>query len=232
LHTCGADEVAILRTTPELLQLGPREFFDRVVRSAFAARALVEGDNFGFGRNRAGSVDDLRTYCREAGIGFAVVPPQTYHDVRVSSSRVREALVRGEVAGAALLLGRPYRLRGTVGSGAHRGQSIGFPTANLEGVETLVPGNGVYAVRVVHGSETWPAAVNIGPNPTFGEHARKIEAHLIGFAGQLYGQPLALDFVARLRDTRPFPGKEALVEQLRQDVEQARRLLSESETVQ
>jgi riboflavin kinase / FMN adenylyltransferase len=232
LHACGADEVVMLRTNRELLQLRAREFFERVIRSGFAARALVEGDNFGFGRDREGTVDTLRTYCRDAGIGLDIVSPVEVNGVRVSSSRVREALVRGDVHNARVLLGRPYRLRGIVGSGARRGQTLGFPTANLERVETLVPGNGVYAVQVPYGGQTWPGAANVGPNPTFGEQARKIEVHVIGFQGDLYGQPLTVEFCARLRDTRPFAGVEQLVGQLRADVDQAQRLIAESEKSQ
>jgi riboflavin kinase/FMN adenylyltransferase len=139
---------------------------------------------------------------------------------------VRDALERGDVGAAATLLGRPYRLRGVVGVGQRRGRTIGFPTANLEGLATLVPADGVYAVRVRRESSAaepaWAGAANVGPNPTFGEDARKVEVHLIGFAGDLYGQTLAVDFVRRLRDTRPFASVGELVEQLRRDVEQAR----------
>jgi riboflavin kinase/FMN adenylyltransferase len=130
------------------------------------------------------------------------------------------------VGEAGLLLGRPHRLRGTVGRGRQRGAGLGFPTANLEGMPTLVPGDGVYAVRAEARGTAWPGAANVGPNPTFGEQARKVEVHLIGFAGDLYGQPLAVDFVRRLRDTRPFAGVGELKAQLRRDVEQARRALS------
>jgi riboflavin kinase/FMN adenylyltransferase len=143
----------------------------------------------------------------------------------VSSSRVREALVRGAVREAAELLGRPHRLHGQVGTGQRRGQQLGFPTANLERVETLVPGDGVYAVRVFWQGSAWPGAANIGPNPTFGEQDRKVEVHLIGFEGSLYGQRLAVDFLDRLRDTRPFSGPTELAAQLKKDVEQARRLV-------
>jgi riboflavin kinase/FMN adenylyltransferase len=112
-------------------------------------------------------------------------------------------------------------LRGTVGSGRQRGRTIGFPTANLERIETLLPGDGVYAVRVYRGLESWPGAANIGPNPTFGEFGRKVEVHLIEFQGDLLGQVLLVDFLERLRDTRPFAGVAELAEQLRRDVEKA-----------
>jgi riboflavin kinase/FMN adenylyltransferase len=224
LQEYGADHVLILRTTAALLHLGAAEFFREVVRERLAARAVVEGANFAFGRDREGNVDTLAQLCREASLTLEVVPPYLLDGVPVSSSRVRAALLRGDVRGAAVLLGRLYRLRGTVGSGQRRGQTLGFPTANLEGVETVIPGDGVYAVRAEHQGRTWPGAANIGPNPTFGEQARKLELHLIGFQGDLYGQGLAVDFVERLRDTRPFRSVEDLVEQLRRDVEQARRL--------
>jgi riboflavin kinase/FMN adenylyltransferase len=124
-------------------------------------------------------------------------------------------------------MGRPYRLRGVVGTGQKRGRTLGFPTANLEKLETLIPGDGVYAVRVQEGGQSWPGAANIGPNPTFGEQARKVEAHLIGFAGDLVGQTLDIEFIERLRDTRPFAGVTELVEQLRRDVDQAKKVLAE-----
>src|SRR5262249_45376451 len=105
----------------------------------------------------------------------------------------------------------------------------GFPTANLEQVPTLIPGDGVYAVRVRHQETLWPGAVNIGPNPTFGEQVRKVEVHLIGFQGDLYGQWLTIEFLDRLRDTRPFGGIEELVAQLHKDIEQVNRLAAGGE---
>ena len=225
LEGCGADHVLVLRTAPALLQLSPGDFFEQVLRSRLRARAIVEGANFAFGRNREGSIDTLSRLCADANVRLAVVPPFLLDGVPVSSSRVRAALVRGAVREAAVRLNRPYHLRGTVAVGRRRGQTLGFPTANLEQTETLVPGDGVYAVRVERLGTTWPGAANVGPNPTFGEHARKVEVHLIGFHGDLYGQGLAVDFVERLRDTLPFRGPEELAAQLRQDVEQARRTL-------
>jgi riboflavin kinase / FMN adenylyltransferase len=230
----GADHVLFLRTTPELLRLTAEEFFHEVIVKGLKARAVVEGINFGFGRGREGNVDMLRKFSREVGIELIVVPPVHLADRPVSSSRVREALVRGAVKEAGRLLDRPYRLRAMVVTGRRRGRTIGFPTANLEQTQTLVPGDGVYAVRVqlthhspltTHHSPTesgwWAGAANIGPNPTFGEQVRKVEVHLLGFDGELVGQELAVDFLDRLRDTRPFPTVEQLVAQLRLDVAQA-----------
>ncbi len=105
--------------------------------------------------------------------------------------------------------------------GAARGHQLGFPTANLDAVDTLIPAHGVYAGRAYADGQPWPAAINIGPNPTFGEHAAKLEVHLIGFAGTLYGEPLEVDFLARLRDIHTFASLEELLGQLRRDVGQA-----------
>src|SRR4051794_23524484 len=223
LHELGADQVLVLRTNQDLLKLSAAEFFHEVVRQGLAARALVEGVNFGFGHNRAGNVETLAGLCLEEGITLEVVPPVLVGEGEVSSSRVRALLLGGAVGEAADLLGRPYRLHGTVGVGQRRGQGLGFPTANLERCSTLVPGDGVYAVHVRPGEDghPWPGAANVGPNPTFGEQARKVEVHLIGFRGDLYGRPLAVDFLRRLRDTRPFGSAADLVQQLRLDVEQA-----------
>jgi riboflavin kinase/FMN adenylyltransferase len=226
LHALGADHVLTLRVTPDLLALGAADFFAEVLRARLRARHLVEGPNFFFGHNREGTIDTLAQLSRATGIDLTVVPPVLAGGAVVSSSSIRDCLEAGDVTGAHDLLGRPYRIRGMVDVGQRRGRALGFPTANLAGVATVVPGEGVYAVRVLTaGAGNWPGAANIGPNPTFGEDQRKIEVHLIGFTGDLYGQLLTVEFVSRLRDTRRFSGAAELAEQLRRDVEQARRLL-------
>lgn len=227
LHTVGADQVLILETTPQLLELSAAAFFDEVLRRRLAPRAIVEGPNFAFGRGREGTTETLAELGRPHGISLTVVEPLRLGGVMVSSSRVRDALVTGNVRAAAELLGRPYRLQGIVGTGQRRGGTIGFPTANLEEMQTVLPRDGVYAVRAWVGDDAWPAAANVGPNPTFAEAARKVEVHLIGFSGDLYGRPLAVDFVERLRDTRRFAGAAELVEQLQRDVRNARDVLAQ-----
>jgi riboflavin kinase/FMN adenylyltransferase len=223
----GVDCVLVLRDTHEMLALRAAEFFAEVIQKRLQARALVEGTNFGFGRGREGTVTTLAELCGPAGIGLTVVPPVVLDGIEVSSSRVRAALTAGNVRESATLLGRPYRLHGLVGSGQRRGQKLGFPTANLEQMPTLIPGDGVYAVRVPYEGTLWPGAANVGPNPTFGENARKVEVHLIGFQGDLYGQPLAADFIERIRETQPFKNIGQLVDQLRRDIDQAKQIAGE-----
>ena len=230
LQEAGADHVVVLRTTSALLALTPEAFVCELLRGQLSARYVIEGYNFRFGHDRAGDTHLLRVLCSKNGIGFEEVAPFMADGETVSSSRVRAALVAGNVAVAAGWLGRPYRIVGTIVTGAQRGRTIGFPTANLTDVPTVLPGNGVYAVRAQIDGATWPAAANIGPNPTFGEHAQKIEVHLIGFSGDVYGKPLAVDFIDKLRDTRPFAGRDELVQQLHADIASARRILGSETT--
>jgi riboflavin kinase/FMN adenylyltransferase len=223
LSELGVDSLIAYPTDEALLALTPEEFFQRIVREKLAAKAMVEGPNFFFGKGRAGNIETLKRLCRASGLSLDVVEPLVVGDSFVSSSRVRSLIQQGNVSEAGALLTRPYRIRGMVTHGAGRGAKIGFPTANVDAIDTLLPAPGVYAGQAIVAGGAWPAAINIGPNPTFGEHAVKVEIHLIDFSGNLYGQPLEVDFLTRLRDIRPFASVEALKEQLARDVDAARR---------
>lgn len=224
----GVDSIIAYPTDERLLNLTDRQFFDEIVRGKLAARAMVEGPNFFFGRGRTGTIDVLRTFTAAAGMTLEVVEPVVVQGEIVSSSRVRKLLAAGQVDQARELLTHPYRIRGMVTHGVGRGHRIGFPTANVSAIDTLLPGEGVYAGAAFTQNARWPAAINVGSNPTFGEHALKVEVHLIGFSEPLYGQPLEVDFLSRLRDVRPFSGIDELKSQLKQDVEAARRCAEES----
>ncbi len=221
LAELGVDAMLAYPTDEALLQLSAREFFDQIICARLGAKAMVEGPNFYFGHDRRGTIDVLRQFTAQAGIVLEVVEPLVLDGDVVSSSRVRKLIAEGRIDEARRLLTRPYRIRGMVTHGAARGAKIGFPTANVDAIDTLLPGPGVYAGRAITAGETWPAAINIGPNPTFGEHALKVEVHLIGFSRSLYGEPLEVDFLTRLRDIHPFPSVDALKVQLKHDVEQA-----------
>jgi riboflavin kinase/FMN adenylyltransferase len=226
LQEHGADEVVVYHTRLDLLRLSARAFFDQVIRRGFRACAMVEGPNFGFGRDRAGSIDTLRTLCAPHGIQLDVVGPVETATGMVSSSRIRDCVMAGRVREAAELLGRPHRIGGRVGSGAGRGTGLGFPTANVEDCPMLVPADGVYAGRARLASRHWPAALNIGPNPTFGDGARKLEVHLLDYDGSLRGEWLDVDLIDRLRDTRRFTSPDELIEQVQRDFQQVRQLVS------
>ncbi|MDX1944261.1 MAG: bifunctional riboflavin kinase/FAD synthetase [Pirellulaceae bacterium] len=228
LDELGVTAVIAYPTDEDLLQLSPDEFFSRIVRDKLAARAMVEGPNFFFGHDRAGNIAVLEELCTAASIDLEIVPPLKLREEFVSSSGVRTAVQAGDVDLARQLLTRPYRIRGMVTHGAGRGGKIGFPTANVSAIDTLLPAQGVYAARAHTISGSYPAAVNIGPNPTFGEDALKVEVHLIGFGGSLYGQPLEVDFLARLRSIQPFDSVEALRAQLAHDVAAAAHIAAAS----
>jgi len=222
----GVDVVVVYPTSKSFLELDARQFFDRIIRDRLAARAVVEGPNFFFGCQRAGDVDLLRRFCAEAGVGFEVAEPVEVEGQIVSSSRIRAAVSAGQIERARAMLGRPYRIRGVVARGAGRGSHLGYPTANVAQIDTLLPGEGIYAARASASAAWFPAAVSLGPNPTFGEQRLKVEVYLIGFAGTIYDQPIQVDFLARLRDIRRFASVEALVEQMSRDVAETLEIVS------
>ena len=166
----------------------------------------------------------------EFGFAVDVVGPVTSQGEAISSTKIRQALLEGDVEAARRGLGRPYSLRGLVVRGDHRGRTLGFPTANLEvrgGGEggKLIPPPGIYAVRGTVRSGTFDGALHIGPRPTFRGSPPTIEVHLLGFDEDIYGEEVRMDFVKYLREVRPFNTSEALVQQMKEDVEQAREVL-------
>lgn len=224
LHQCGVDCVVALRTTAEFLTLSPQQFFEQIVRDQLQARGLIEGQNFQYGHNRSGNVQTLQTACESAGLTLDVVPSVEHGGQVVSSSLIRQTILAGEVAAAADYLTEPYQITGQVVHGAARGRQLGFPTANLEQVATILPSEGVYAGWAIVNGRKYAAAINLGPNPTFAVTHRKFEVHLLDFAGDLYDQPLRVAFLHRLRDTVRFSGIDALLAQLKQDVDAVRGL--------
>lgn len=221
LGKAGVDYVIAYPTDQQLLNLEPERFFQDIVRAHLDARGLVEGPNFFFGKNRAGDVQTLERLCQSAGLTLDVVPPFALGEQLVSSSAIRSLISQGRLAQAREMLGHPYRLQGTVVRGESRGRLLGFPTANLEGVKTLVPAEGVYAGAVTLADQGHPSAINVGSNPTFGEQSQKIEVHVLGFNGDLYGQQLNVDLLERLRDTVKFSGVDDLKNQLANDMQGA-----------
>jgi riboflavin kinase/FMN adenylyltransferase len=228
MKAAGATHVGVFETGPWLLGLSARDFFDRIILGQLQARGMVEGPNFFFGHDRQGNVELLAQWCEEEGLVFEVAKPVELGGGIVSSSRIRRALAEGQVEEAADLLGRPHRVQGLVARGAGRGAGLGFPTANLSGIDVQIPANGVYAALAWQGPDKppCPAAVHIGPNVTFGEQARTVEAHLIDFSGDLYNQTLELDFLKLVRRSQKFESVEALVGQMQDDVAQARLIAS------
>lgn len=222
LSELGVDVVLACHTTEELLELSWQNFFDQVIRDTIGAAAIVEGRNFRFGNNREGDVELLVARCAENGMNFRMIDVIQQMDETVSSSRIRELIKKGEVSEAGKLLTQPYRIRGLVVHGAARGAKLGFPTANLNGIDTLIPAVGVYAGIARIGGRPHGAAIHVGPNPTFGEGAVKVEVHVLDHDESLYGQLMETDFLRRLRDIKHFASAAELTAQLKDDVSAAR----------
>jgi len=197
----------------------PADFL-RELASAFPSLQTVSvGPNWRFGKNRSGDVGLLGRWCNEKKILLDNPEPVLFGGERISSSRIRAAILAGQLADTAEMLGRPFTLFGTVGPGAGRGAGLGFATANLSTEDECLPPEGVYAGRAhLAEGKTFPAAINLGPQPTFDGQTHHPEAHLIGFAGDLSGQKLDLEFSKFLRPIQKFNSAQDLATQIKSDI--------------
>jgi riboflavin kinase/FMN adenylyltransferase len=223
----GVDTVAVLGFDATVAALAPEAFVREILVRGLQAKSVVVGERFRFGRGRAGDVALLQRLGEECGFRLLALPVLLQDGAPVSSSRIRDVLLAGDVQAAARLLGRPFFVDGTVVKGDGRGRQIGIPTANLETPNECLPAPGVYAgfAHVAKGGARWASAINLGLRPTFAGSGLRLEAHLLGFEGELHGKELRLEFVRRLREERRFPSAAALVEQIRRDVADAHALL-------
>jgi riboflavin kinase / FMN adenylyltransferase len=227
---CGVDEVRVLRFDLELSKKSPGDFVREVLVGELGAGVVVVGENFRFGYKASGDVKDLDRHMRDAGGEAYAVPTYVLGDAgsgeAINSTRIRMLLHDGEAREAARLLGRPYSLRGVVVEGDKRGHALGFPTANvLPGSVALVPGRGVYAGHVRVGEERYGACTNVGVAPTFERRESRVEAYLLNYEGDLYGEVIDVTFEERLRPEKQFSGVYELKEQIARDVAEARRVV-------
>lgn len=226
LGRIGIDYLVVCQTSRDLLDFTAEEFFQTLVIDNVRCRGMVEGENFCFGKDRGGDVDLLRTACGRESLEFEAMPMRAIAGEMISSTRIRECLLAGEVRAAKDMMATPHRVTGTVIHGDARGRTIGFPTANLQAIDVVIPAPGVYAAIATVDDKRFQAAVNVGRSPTFGAgHASQVEVHLLDFDGDLYGQALSVDFIDRVRDIAKFDSAAALANQLRQDIESTRNLL-------
>ena len=221
----GVDAFAVLDFDARVAALSPAAFAREVLVGSLAAERVVVGQGFRFGRARAGDTPLLLDLGRELGFAVHVVGPVEDAEGPVSSSRVRTALRQGQIDVAARLLGRLPFIDGSVVRGEGRGRTIGVATANLAVLNECLPARGVYAGLVGLDSREHPAVVNIGERPTFGGIGMTVEAHLLGFTGDLYGRMLRLRFVKQIREERRFAGAAELVAQIQRDASAAREVL-------
>ena len=228
----GLDYMVVEPFTIDFAAQTPEAFVRDVLVGRLGVGHAFVGENFGFGKGRAGKSSDLQAFGERYGFQVTLTKPVLVGGIPASSTRVREAVAAGDVVTAATLLGRRFALRGTVVHGASRGVGLGFPTANLAPDKDLLPARGVYACIAWLDRKPYAALTNVGVKPTFGTEALTIEAFLLDFHGDAYGHLLNLEFFARLREEMKFPGIEELKGQIARDVEQGRAILrTELETL-
>jgi len=223
LEFLGLDFTLVQRFDRKFADLPAEDFSRRVLAGGLFVRRVVIGDDFTFGRDRRGAAEDLRDLGRQHGYEVEIVPRLSVEGMLVSSTRVRSFLLQGKVRGAALLLGRPYRIEGEVVAGQGRGRKLGFPTANIKTGAEILPARGVYVCHFhVQGNPQglW-AVCNVGHNPTFGHQDLGLEVHVLSPPGELLGRRVAVGFIQRLRAEIRFESPEALAEQIQKDIDAA-----------
>jgi riboflavin kinase/FMN adenylyltransferase len=233
LALAGADVVIVEPFSAAFARTPAKVFIREVLHARIRPVEVYVGYDFHFGRDRAGSMRMLTELGPHLGFAVTIVPEVTIDSGDVNSTRIRQVLADSDPEGAAAMLGRPYTVRGRIVEGSRRGRSLGFPTANLDPENEVLPAAGVYAgeLRLLDAGDppsgaAWPVVTNVGVRPTFeGPGGVVAEAHLIGFEGDLYGRRVDLSFRFHLREERRFPGVEALVKQIAADVAEARRRL-------
>lgn len=224
IAAAGIDALVVESFGGDVGRMTPEEFARAILVRRLAARDVIVGYDFTFGRNRAGSPALLAGLGKSMGFDVEIVPPVLRGGAIVSSTRIRELLLAGRVRAAGELMRRPYRLSGPVIRGAERGRKLGFPTANIAVIQELIPLPGVYVVEAEVSGERRLAVANVGFNPTFGENSLGVEVHILDFDGDLYGREIAVRFRERIRDERKFKSAEELVRQIRKDVQYAREI--------
>ncbi|WP_373541771.1 bifunctional riboflavin kinase/FAD synthetase [Chamaesiphon sp.] len=224
LSQLGIHQIILLPFDRELVKLSPQEFVDRILVQQLNAKFISVGEDFRFGNQRAGNATDLVTLAADAGIQTRIASLATAGDLRISSSRIRAALLAADLAATRELLGRYYSIVGTVVSGQQIGRSIGFPTANLQYLpEKFLPCQGVYCVRVdTTAAKQLPGVMNIGKRPTVNGINTTVEVHLLDWDGDLYGQQLTVYLHHFLRSEQKFADLNALTSQIQADCETAR----------
>ena len=227
IEELGVDALFVLEFTEEVSRWSPEEFVDQVLVKGLGTRHVSIGTNFTFGHKAAGTFQVLGDLGAANDFSVEAVGIFKVEGRPVSSTSIREAIAEGDLVWPESALGRRYVVEGNVVQGAGRGRGLGWPTANLRTPDgILLPGRGVYAGLATVDGEAYPAAINIGINPTFGGEPLHLEAHLLDFEGDLLGKVLAIEFWQRLRDERRFDSGEELSKQIQQDVEHTRELVT------
>jgi riboflavin kinase/FMN adenylyltransferase len=223
----GIDVTINLPFNEDIARMSAEEFIQEIVQRRIAPRWVVVGFNFTFGKGRTGSPEELTKIGKRLGFGVEIIPPFHVAGEVVSSTRIRELIVRGDIKEANRMLGGNFFMLGRVIHGHARGKGLGFPTANLEVTQDLYPKDGVYAATVIVDERRYDGVVNVGTNPTFGDEQLGVEIFLFDYQGDLYGKELQVYLVEKLRDEQTFPSADLLVNQIEQDIRKAKEILRE-----
>ena len=223
LSAFNLDYLVILRFNDELLSTSSKEFVENILINKLNIKALSVGDDFRFGHNQEGSVDDLVNYSKKGYFSINLEKKHSIENIRVSSSLIRDSIVNNNFEKASKMLGRPYSISGKIMHGDKRGSSIGFPTANIK-LEPNVLLAGVYAVSTLIGNKKYHAVANIGYKPTFNGEKYLFEAHIFNFSGNLYGKRLEFNIVSKIRETKKFSGIEELKRNINHDIKLTKKI--------
>jgi len=224
------DYLYIIDFTKEFSKKTYKEFFEEVLIKRIGAKHLVIGYDHKFGKDRAGNINKLKEYTQESSIGLTIIGPKEVNSENVSSTKIRNALLEGDLDKANEFLGRSYKIEGIVVEGAKRGRTLGFPTANLGLKENnkLIPHNGVYFVKVKLGVSSYFGVANIGLRPTFNNaHEPITEVYILDFNEDIYGEKITVEFLKRIRDEKKFSSKFELEDNIKKDVEISKKYIKE-----
>ena len=227
----GIDILVKIPFTREFSLMPPHDFVKNILCDLLGAKEIFVGYNYRFGKGREGNIQKLREFGKEFGFTVREIEQISLNGEVLSSTRIRQLLIEGEVEYASRLLGRPYAITGVVVKGDGRGKLLGFPTANIASKHMIVPSDGVYAVRIFARDKYYDGVVNIGMRPTFNKYETTIEVHIFNFNEDLYGEEISLFFIKRIRDEKKFANVEELISQIRKDIKIARSALASSGSV-
>lgn len=223
LESLGVDHCVVIPFGKSFARLSPESFIKTYLVRPFSPELIVVGDDFRFGHSRRGTGKMFRQIGRQHGFGFMAVTTREHGRKRFSSTRIRDFIIRGKLSKAAGLLGRPVSIYGRVIHGDARGRRLGYPTANINPIDELLPPSGVYVVMVRRGDQAFPGVASIGRRPSFKKICPvNVEAHIFNFHRNLYGQHIIVEFLRRIRDEKVFRSAQDLIEQIRQDEQFAR----------
>lgn len=224
----GIDILICLHFDREFSNLNPSEFINRIMVEGIGAKEIFVGYDFAFGKRREGDTNTLKKLGEKFGFDVNIVEPISVGNKIVSSTLIRNLIREGNVREASIYLGRHYSIRGRIIGGDKRGRKLGFPTANIHPHHELIPKEGVYIGEVhLHDNKNYKSLINVGTRPTFGEHDLNIEAFILDFDKEIYGEFLKISFMERIRDEICFETSELLIEQMNEDLKKARNFFGE-----